>query len=151
MLIFDFCNQKNFCFIVFLIIFALQIAGWSSWQLVGLITQRSEVRVLPPLLRKRAMYSVRVHCFFVLCYDAEAFSKKVDSDCRVTNRPQDTSLTPAPPLLHPLLSSSQPYPATTEPSNCSDNPPHTPTLPATTLFSLLPACTYLYPLSIYRL
>ena len=93
-----------------MIIFALQIAGWSSWQLVGLITQRSEVRVLPPLLRKRAMYSVRVHCFFVLCYDAETFSKKVDPDCRVTNRPQDTSLTPAPPLLHLLLSPSQLYP-----------------------------------------
>ena len=28
------------------------IAGWSSWQLVGLITQRSEVRVLLPLLRR---------------------------------------------------------------------------------------------------
>ena len=27
-------------------------AGWSSWQLVGLITQRSEVRVLPPLLKR---------------------------------------------------------------------------------------------------
>ena len=27
------------------------IAGWSSWQLVGLITQRSEVRVLLPLLK----------------------------------------------------------------------------------------------------
>lgn len=26
------------------------IAEWSSWQLVGLITQRSEVRVLSPLL-----------------------------------------------------------------------------------------------------
>ena len=24
------------------------IAGWSSWQLVGLITRRSKVRVLPP-------------------------------------------------------------------------------------------------------
>ena len=27
------------------------IAGWSSWQLVGLITRRSEVRVLLPLLK----------------------------------------------------------------------------------------------------
>ena len=28
------------------------IAGWSSWQLVGLITRRSQVRVLFPLLRR---------------------------------------------------------------------------------------------------
>ena len=28
--------------------FTLNIAGWSSWQLVGLITRRSQVRVLPP-------------------------------------------------------------------------------------------------------
>ena len=26
----------------------INIAGWSSWQLVGLITRRSQVRVLPP-------------------------------------------------------------------------------------------------------
>lgn len=34
--------------------FVPQIAGWSSWQLVGLITQRSQVRVLSPLPRKIA-------------------------------------------------------------------------------------------------
>ena len=28
--------------------FTINIAGWSSWQLVGLITRRSQVRVLPP-------------------------------------------------------------------------------------------------------
>ena len=28
--------------------FTLNVAGWSSWQLVGLITRRSQVRVLPP-------------------------------------------------------------------------------------------------------
>ena len=28
--------------------FTLNIAGWSSWQLVGLITRRSQVQVLPP-------------------------------------------------------------------------------------------------------
>ena len=33
------------------------IAGWSSWQLVGLITQRSQVRVLSPLLKKATQKS----------------------------------------------------------------------------------------------
>ena len=28
------------------------VAGWSSWQLVGLITRRSQVRVLPPQPKK---------------------------------------------------------------------------------------------------
>ena len=40
------------------------IAGWSSWQLVGLITQRSEVRVLPPqpiIIKHLLEYS---KCFF---------------------------------------------------------------------------------------
>ena len=47
--------QKNekyyrslFAFGRFLAIFAFHIAGWSSWQLVGLITQRSVVRVYLP-------------------------------------------------------------------------------------------------------
>ena len=40
------------------------IAGWSSWQLVGLITQRSEVRVLPPLLKRTIP---RMVLFFVIC------------------------------------------------------------------------------------
>ena len=30
------------------------IAGWSSWELVGLITRRSQVRVLSPLLKRKA-------------------------------------------------------------------------------------------------
>src|SRR5690625_2646873 len=33
------------------------IAGWSSWQLVGLITRRSQVRILPPQL---------IGCFLVI-------------------------------------------------------------------------------------
>ena len=41
-----------------------EIAGWSSWQLVGLITQRSEVRVLPPLLRIEKAFTRWVKAFF---------------------------------------------------------------------------------------
>ena len=33
------------------------IAGWSSWQLVGLITRRSQVRVLPPQPKEMKRYS----------------------------------------------------------------------------------------------
>ena len=105
----------------------------------------------PPATKKESNVfgeGTLLFCFMTL----KPSSKKIDPDCRVTNRPQDTSLPPRLRLysilcFHPHNLIRQ----TTEPSNCSDNPPHTPTLPATTLFSLLPACTYLYPLSIYRL
>jgi hypothetical protein len=42
------------------------IAGWSSWQLVGLITQRSQVRVLFPLLRRSKKTSFFLCSYF--CY-----------------------------------------------------------------------------------
>ena len=37
--------------------FIINIAGWSSWQLVGLITRRAQVRVLPPQPIKMAHWS----------------------------------------------------------------------------------------------
>ena len=42
-------------------------AGWSSWQLVGLITRRPEVRVLPLLKLLRArIYSCSFFCYNLL-------------------------------------------------------------------------------------
>jgi hypothetical protein len=38
-------------------------AGWSSWQLVGLITRRSQVRVLPPLLKGRGTFGATPFLF----------------------------------------------------------------------------------------
>ncbi len=40
------------------------IAGWSSWELVGLITRRSQVRVLSPLLKTTHRYFLSVSLFF---------------------------------------------------------------------------------------
>ena len=64
----------------------------------------------PPATKKESNVfgeGTLLFCFMTL----KPSSKKIDPDCRVTNRPQDTSLTPAPPLLHLLLSPSQLYPA----------------------------------------
>ena len=63
----------------------------------------------PPATKKES--NVFGEGTLLFCFTTLKPSQKVDPDCRVINRPQDTSLTPAPPLLHPLLSSSQPYPA----------------------------------------
>ncbi|MGX0133070.1 hypothetical protein ACUXG4_001289 [Cupriavidus metallidurans] len=43
-------------------------AGWSSWQLVGLITRRSQVQVLPPQpdLKARSVHAARAFCFCVV-------------------------------------------------------------------------------------
>ena len=49
-----------FCgFVFFWLSLYHNTAGWSSWQLVGLITQRSEVQVLPPLLRQTRLSYMR--------------------------------------------------------------------------------------------
>ena len=44
--------------------FPVHIAGWSSWQLVGLITRRSQVRILPPLPIKQEEKQSFSSCFF---------------------------------------------------------------------------------------
>ena len=89
----------------------------------------------PPATKKESNVfgeGTLLFCFMTL----KPSSKKIDSDCRVTNRPQDTSLTPLRLYsifyfhLHNFIRQ------TTVPSNCSDNPPHTPTLPATTATTL---------------
>ena len=50
------------------------IAEWSSWQLVGLITQRSEVRVLPPLLsRKGRSKRTALSAFLSLSFSADRY------------------------------------------------------------------------------
>ena len=46
--------------------FRSYIAGWSSWQLVGLITRRSEVRVLPPQPVIAKIYSLLFFIVFIL-------------------------------------------------------------------------------------
>ena len=48
------------------IMIMLHIAGWSSWQLVGLITQRSVVRVYPPQPIKD-IFSSYESVFFYFC------------------------------------------------------------------------------------
>ena len=45
------------------IILNVDIAGWSSWQLVGLITRRSQVRVLPPQPTVTRLSRNRKSCF----------------------------------------------------------------------------------------
>ena len=50
------------------IIIMLHIAGWSSWQLVGLITQRSVVRVYPPQPIRDIFSYESVFFYFCLIY-----------------------------------------------------------------------------------
>ena len=45
------------------IIEAPNIAAWSSWQLVGLITRRSQVQVLPPQPNQKPLKSLRFQGF----------------------------------------------------------------------------------------
>ena len=89
----------------------------------------------PPATKKES--NVFGEGTLLFCFTTLKPSQKVDPDCRVINRPQDTSL----PRLR-LYSIFYFHPhnlirQTTEPSNCSDNPPHTPTLPATTATTLV--------------
>ncbi len=96
----------------------------------------------PPATKKESNVfgeGTLLFCFMTL----KPSSKKIDPDCRVTNRPQDTSLppgsasTPSSAFILTTLSGKQPYRATAPTTHLTHLPFLRPLLP---LFSLHPAC-----------
>lgn len=83
---------------MFLPYLCAHIAGWSSWQLVGLITQRSQVRVLSPLLQ--ANNSIRVVRFFIGTWQPAHPCQKPPSLPIDTDHPFTLSVALTTALLH---------------------------------------------------